>query len=59
MLEAEPNYPPAMCTKAEILERLDRVEEAESIYTKLADQIRGQKQWDLLFNCVETRLKHK
>lgn len=59
VLEAEPNYPPALCTKGELLEKLGRDDEALEYFNRVQDLIKGNETWELLYKYVVNKLEKR
>ncbi|MBQ3642962.1 MAG: tetratricopeptide repeat protein, partial [Candidatus Riflebacteria bacterium] len=56
VLKAFPDYPPALCTKGELLECVGKKDEAKVIFSKLQDLIKDKIDWELLNKYVKTKL---
>jgi tetratricopeptide (TPR) repeat protein len=57
VLENEPEYPPALCTKGEILEKLGKKEEAQQLFAKVATLIKDKAPWKLLYNYLLDKIE--
>ncbi|MFZ2960465.1 MAG: tetratricopeptide repeat protein [Candidatus Ozemobacteraceae bacterium] len=56
VLKEDADYPPAVCTKAEILERLDKPEQARELYLKVIALTDKKENWELLSRYVKEKL---
>jgi tetratricopeptide (TPR) repeat protein len=55
VLSSEPDYPPALCTKGELLEKVGRVEEAKGLFARVLELTRDKDAWQPLHKYVIDR----
>jgi len=58
VLNEDPVYPPALCTKAEILEKVGRSEESKKLFQEALALIRGKENWEPLQRYIMDNLRN-
>ena len=56
VLVQEPDYPPALCTKAELLEKLGESASAKELYISTIEKIKDNPEWEILYKYISKKL---